>query len=100
MTQKDPLPTTTKFCFRFDLKPAVAIYVLVEYIVWILFLLSSLNLEIESLEKTDLVEFENALRKDLYFKLIFGEVEPISHDNGRGKLISVRQYHKDSLRIN
>lgn len=84
MAQKDPLPTMNKFCFHFELKPAVAIYVLVEYIVWILFLMSSLNLEFECLEKTDLMDFENALRRDLYYNLIFGEVEPIPHDNARG----------------
>lgn len=86
MTQhQDPLPTTNKFCFYFKLKPAVAIYVLVEEIVWILFLLSSLNLEIECLKYTDLMDFENALRRDLYYNMIFGEVEPIPHDNARGK---------------
>lgn len=87
MTEKDPLPTTTKFCFYFDLKPAVTCYILVEYIVWILFLLSALNLEIECLEKSDLMDFENTLRRDLYYNLIFGEVEPIPHENARGSVI-------------
>lgn len=85
MTQKDPLPTTTKFCFFFELKPAVAYYILVEYVVWILFLLSSLNLELACLETTNLMEFENVLRRDLYYHLIFGDVEPIPHDNARCK---------------
>lgn len=83
MTHKDPLPTTTKFCFLWDLGPSVTIYILVEYIVWILFLLSSLNLELECLEKTNLQEFENVLRSDLYYNVIFGTVEGIPHDNAR-----------------
>lgn len=83
--QKDPLPTATKFCFWFELKPAVAFYILVENIVWILFLLSSLNLELDCLEKTNLIEFENVLRRDLYYNLIFGEVDTIPHDNARCK---------------
>lgn len=87
MTQNDPLPTTDKFCFHFELKPAVTVYILVEYVVWILFLLSSLNLELECIEKTDLMEFESVLRHDLYYNLIFGEVEPIPHDNARCKLV-------------
>ena len=85
MAKSDPLPTTTKFCFIFDLKPAVAIYILVEYVVWILFLLSSLNLELECLEKTDLMEFESVLQRDLYYNVIFGEAEPIPHANARCK---------------
>lgn len=84
--KEDPLPTSNKFCFLFKLKPAVAIYVLVEYIVWILFLLSALNLELDCLEKTDLLEFTNVLRGDLYYNVIFGKVEPIPHDNARCKL--------------
>lgn len=83
--QKDPLPTATKFCFLFELKPAVAFYILVENIVWILFLLSSLNLELDCLEKKNLIEFENVLRRDLYYNLIFGEVDTIPHDNARCK---------------
>lgn len=83
MSQKDPLPTTTKFCFYFNLKPAVAVYILVEYIVWILLLLSSLNLELECFKKKDLVEFENMLRRDLYYTVIFGEAQPVPHDNAR-----------------
>lgn len=86
MTQKDPLPTTTKFCFYFGLRPAVAVYILVEYIVWILLLLSALNLELASFEIKDLVEFENMLRQDLYYYVIFGEAEPLPHDNARCKL--------------
>ena len=84
---KPPLPISEKFCFYFNLKPAVPVYILIEYIVWILFLLSALNLEINSLEKTDLVEFENVLRRDLYYKIIFGETEVIPHDNARCKSI-------------
>lgn len=84
---KPVLPIAEKFCFYFKLKPAVAVYILVEYIVWILFLLSALNLEIDSLEKTDLVEFENVLRSDLYYKLVFGEADVIPHENARCKLI-------------
>jgi hypothetical protein len=87
MARKDPLPTSQKFCFYFNLRPAVPIYILVEYIVWILFLLSALNLEINSLQKTDLIEFENVLRHDLYYKLIFGEADAIPHENARCKLI-------------
>lgn len=83
MTQKDPLPTTTKLCFLFPIKPAVGLYICVEYIVWILFLLSALNLELECLDTKDLIAFENLLRRDLYYKLIFGDVEPIPHDNAR-----------------
>jgi hypothetical protein len=86
MNRKDPLPTASKFCFLFELKPAVAVYVLIEYVVWILFLLSSLNLELDCLEKTDLMEFESVLRRDLYYNLIFGQVSPIPHDNERCKL--------------
>lgn len=89
-SQKDPLPTTTKFCFCFELKPAVAFYILVEYIVWILFLLSSLNLELACLDKANLIEFENMLRRDLYYNLVFGEVEPIVHENGRCELKFLR----------
>lgn len=85
MTQKDPLPTSTKFCFFLELKPAVGFYILVEYIVWILFLLSSLNLELDCLEKTNLMEFEDILRRDLYYYFIFGEAEPIPHENARCK---------------
>lgn len=84
--KEDPLPTSNKFCFVFELKPAVAIYVLIEYIVWILLLLSALNLELDCLEKTDLLEFTNVLRTDLYYNVIFGKVEPIPHDNARCKL--------------
>lgn len=83
MTQKDPLPTTTKFCFYFNLKPAVAVYILVEYIVWILLLLSSLNLELDCFKKKDLGEFENMLRRDLYYTVIFGEAQPVPHYNAR-----------------
>lgn len=88
MTKKDPLPTTQKFCCYFDLNLGVAVYIVFEYLVWILFLLSALNLEIDCLEKKDLKDFENVLRRDFYFKLIFGEVEPIPHENARCKLIS------------
>lgn len=94
MTKKDPLPTAQKFCFYFSLKPAVAVYILVEYIVWILFLLSALNLEIDCLEKTDLVDFENVLRRDLYYYLVFGEVDAIPHENARCKLISFGLHNK------
>lgn len=81
----DPLPTSKKFCFYFDLKPAVGFYIAFEYIIWILLLLSAVNLEIESLEKTKLDEFEEVLRKDLYYNIIFGYPEPIANANARCK---------------
>ncbi|CRL02868.1 CLUMA_CG015857, isoform A [Clunio marinus] len=84
---KDPLPTSTKFCFLFDLKPSVGYYINVEYIVWILLMLSSINLEIECIEKKDLLEFENVLRQDLYYTIIFGKAEPIPHENARSSVI-------------
>lgn len=83
----DPLPTTNKFCCYFNLKPALTCYVFIEFIVWIIFLLSSLNLQLEALEYTDLLELETALRKDLFYLLIFGPVEPIPHQNARCKFL-------------
>lgn len=83
--KNDPLPTTQKFCFYFELRPAVGFYVAFEYIMWILLLLSAVNLEIETIEKTNLVEFEEVLRKDLYYNIIFGAPDPISNANARCK---------------
>lgn len=82
-TRKDPLPTTTKFCFLFNLKPAATIYILIEYVVWIFFLLSALSVELDCLEAKDLMEFEAVLRRDLYFKLLFGEVQGIPKETMR-----------------
>jgi hypothetical protein len=87
--EKDPLPTSRKFCFLFELKPAVGFYIMFEYIVWILLLLSAVNLEIESIETTDLAEFYNILRKDLYYNIIFGPPDRVPHDNARCKLIKI-----------
>jgi hypothetical protein len=83
--QNDPLPTTQKFCFYFDLRPSVGFYITFEYIMWILLLLSAVNLELECIEKTNLIEFEEVLRKDLYYNIIFGEPEPVPHDNARSE---------------
>lgn len=83
MNQKDPLPTTTKFCIIFDLKPSVGFYILGEYIVWILLLLSSLNLEFNCVEKKDLGEFEEMLKTDLYYNVVFGTPDQIPHENAR-----------------
>ncbi|CAG9797148.1 unnamed protein product [Chironomus riparius] len=85
--KNDPLPTTQKFCYFFDLRPAVGFYVAFEYIMWILLLLSAVNLEIESIEKTNLVEFEEVLRKDLYYNIIFGAPDPINNANARSSTI-------------
>jgi hypothetical protein len=79
----EPLPTSSKFCYFFELKPAVAFYITFEYILWILLLLSAVNLELECIEKTDLIEFEAVLKKDLYYNIIFGPPDPIPHDNAR-----------------
>jgi hypothetical protein len=81
----DPLPTTQKFCYFFELRPAVGFYIAFEYIMWILLLLSAVNLEIESIEKTDLAEFEEVLRKDLYYNIIFGAPDPVDNANARSK---------------
>ena len=83
--KNDPLPTSQKFCFIFELRPAVGFYVAFEYIMWILLLLSAVNLEIESIEKTNLSEFEEVLRKDLYYNIIFGPPDPINNANARCK---------------
>lgn len=83
MSKKDPLPTTEKFCFFFELKPAVTTYIIIEYVVWVLFLLSALSVELDCLETTDLMEIEAILRRDLYFKFIFGEVQGMPHETMR-----------------
>lgn len=85
--KSDPLPTATKFCFYFELRPAVGFYLAFEYIVWILLLLSAVNFEIETIEKTNLVEFQEVLRKDLYYNIIFGQPETIVSANTRCKIL-------------
>jgi hypothetical protein len=83
--KNDPLPITSKFCCYFELKPSVAIYISGEFLVWIFFLFTSLNLEFECLEKPDLGEFHAVLNKSWYYNLIFGVPDPIPHDNARCK---------------
>lgn len=84
-SKNDPLPITSKFCCYFELKPSVAIYISGEFLVWIFFLLTSLNLEFECLETPDLGEFHAVLSKDWYYNLIFGVPDLILHDNARCK---------------
>lgn len=81
--QNDPLPTSKKFCFYFELRPAVAFYIAFEYILWILLLLSAVNFEIETIEKKNLLEFEEVLRRDLYYNVIFGHPDPVTSANTR-----------------
>lgn len=85
MEKSDPLPTSQKFCFCFELRPTIELYITLEYIVWILLLLSSVNLEIDCLENTNLSDFEQVLKKDFYYNVIFGPPNEILHNNARGK---------------
>ncbi|KAG5675832.1 hypothetical protein PVAND_005702 [Polypedilum vanderplanki] len=85
--QNDPLPTSQKFCFYFELKPSVGFYITFEYILWILLLLSAVNLEIDCLETTDLNKFEEVLRKDLFYNIIFGVPDTVPHENVRAATI-------------
>lgn len=66
-------------------------YIAFEYIIWILLLLSAVNLELECIENKNLDEFEEVLRKDLYYNVIFGTPD-VPHDNARCKnLILLRK---------
>lgn len=82
--QSDPLPTYKKFCFCFELRPTIEFFITFEYIVWILLLLSAVNLEIDCIEKTNLMEFEEVLKNDLYYNVVFGPPDPVPHNNARG----------------
>lgn len=84
--QSDPLPKVQKFCFCFELRPTIELYITLEYIVWILLLLSAVNLEIDCVENTNLKDFEEVLKNDLYYNVIFGPPESVLHNNARGKI--------------
>lgn len=84
--RSDPLPVSQKFCFCFELRPTIELYITLEYIVWILLLLSAVNLEIDCIEKTKLEDFEEVLKRDLYYNVIFGSPEKVLHNNARGDL--------------
>jgi hypothetical protein len=83
--RNDPLPTSQKFCFCFELRPTIELYITLEYIVWILLLLSAVNLEIDCIETTSLEKFGEVLQQDLYYNVIFGAPDRVLHDNARGK---------------
>lgn len=82
-SKNDPLPITSKFCCLFELQPSVTIYIFGEFLVWTLLLLTSLNLELKCLDTTDLSEFHAVLDENWYYNLIFGQPDPIPHDNAR-----------------
>lgn len=82
-SKNDPLPITSKFCCHFELQPSVTIYIFGEFLVWTLLLLTSLNLELKCLDTTDLSEFHAVLDENWYYNLIFGQPDPIPHDNAR-----------------
>lgn len=84
-SKNDPLPITSKFCCYFELKPSVTIYIFGEFLVWTVLLFTSLNLEFDCLDTTDLSEFHAVLDKNWYYNLIFGQPDPIPHDNARCK---------------
>lgn len=85
--RSDPLPISQKFCFCFELRPTIELYITLEYIVWILLLLSAVNLEIDCVENTNLKDFEEVLKRDLYYNVIFGSPDEVLHNNARGELL-------------
>lgn len=85
--RNDPLPKIQKFCFCFELRPTIELYITLEYIIWILLLLSAVNLEIDCVENTDLKDFEEVLKNDLYYNVIFGFPDKVLHNNARGELL-------------